>query len=276
MNSTIERMNMRNSGFRIVFIGLFSLILAFIIYSRLTSPSEQTTMIIPELRNLAYAILAITFASLISIAYGISRILKAELHGEANPGSTIYYIATVFSDNKYLKIMIISSIGYGIIFGFLSQIFVYKNNISFIDQGIMIPSVNIVPCCNIPGYVPMFTAYITDHFLVLLIPINIILAVTVSALVGFNFALSFYILKLTRISKNKISIFQSIGLTGGLFVGCPTCAGSIFSALLGFGAGTTIAVLALFQTLFIAITIPVLIITPLFMIHKIQRKYSGC
>lgn len=276
MNSTIERMNMRNSGFRIVFIGLFSLILAFIIYSRLTSPSEQTTMIIPELRNLAYAILAITFASLISIAYGISRILKAERHGEANPGSTIYYIATVFSDNKYLKIMIISSIGYGIIFGFLSQIFVYKNDISFIDQGIMIPSVNIVPCCNIPGYVPMFTAYITDHFLVLLIPINIILAVTVSALVGFNFALSFYILKLTRISKNKISIFQSIGLTGGLFVGCPTCAGSIFSALLGFGAGTTIAVLALFQTLFIAITIPVLIITPLFMIHKIQRKYSGC
>ena len=276
MNSTIERMNMRNSGFRIVFIGLFSLILAFIIYSRLTSPSEQTTMIIPELRNLAYAILAITFASLISIAYGISRILKAERHGEANPSSTIYYIATVFSDNKYLKIMIISSIGYGIIFGFLSQIFVYKNNISFIDQGIMIPSVNIVPCCNIPGYVPMFTAYITDHFLVLLIPINIILAVTVSALVGFNFALSFYILKLTRISKNKISIFQSIGLTGGLFVGCPTCAGSIFSALLGFGAGTTIAVLALFQTLFIAITIPVLIITPLFMIHKIQRKYSGC
>lgn len=276
MNSTIERMNMRNSGFRIVFIGLFSLILAFIIYSRLTSPSEQTTMIIPELRNLAYAILAITFASLISIAYGISRILKAERHGEANPGSTIYYIATVFSDNKYLKIMIISSIGYGIIFGFLSQIFVYKNNISFIDQGIMIPSVNIVPCCNIPGYVPMFTAYITDHFLVLLIPINIILAVTVSALVGFNFALSFYILKLTKISKNKISIFQSIGLTGGLFVGCPTCAGSIFSALLGFGAGTTIAVLALFQTLFIAITIPVLIITPLFMIHKIQRKYSGC
>ena len=276
MNSTIERMNMRNSGFRIVFIGLFSLILAFIIYSRLTSPSEQTTVIIPELRNLAYAILAITFASLISIAYGISRILKAERHGEANPSSSIYYIATVFSDNKYLKIMIISSIGYGIIFGFLSQIFVYKNNISFIDQGIMIPSVNIVPCCNIPGYVPMFTAYITDHFLVLLIPINIILAVTVSALVGFNFALSFYILKLTRISKNKISIFQSIGLTGGLFVGCPTCAGSIFSALLGFGAGTTIAVLALFQTLFIAITIPALIITPLFMIHKIQRKYSGC
>jgi len=276
MNSMTERMNMRNSGFRIVFIGLSSLILAFIIYSRLTSPSEQTTMIIPELRNLAYAILAITFASLISIAYGIFRILTAERHGDAKPDSMLYYIGTILSDNKCLKIMIISSIGYGIIFSFLSQIFVYKNDISFIEQGIPVPSANIIPCCNIPGYVPMFTAYITDHFLILLIPINIILAVTVSVLVGFNFALSFYTLKLTRISKNKTSVFQSIGLTGGLFVGCPTCAGSIFSALLGVGAGTTIAVLALFQTLFIAITIPVLIITPLVMIHRIQRKYSGC
>jgi hypothetical protein len=276
MDSMTERMNMRNSGFRIVFIGLFSLILAFIIYSRLTSPSEQTTMIIPELRNLAYAILAITFASLVSIAYGIYRILTAELLGAARPGSILYYIAIILSDDKCLKIMIISSIGYGIIFSFLSQIFVYKNDISFIEQGITVPSVNIIPCCNIPGYVPMFTAYITDHFLILLIPINIILAVTVSVLVGFNFALSFYTLKLTRISKNKTSVFQSIGLTGGLFVGCPTCAGSIFSALLGFGAGTTIAVLALFQTLFIAITIPALIITPLVMIHRFQRKYSGC
>src|SRR5215211_2002747 len=233
MDSIKERMNLQNSGFRIAFIGLFSLILAFIIYSRLTSPSEQTTMIIPELRNLAYAILAITFVSL-------------------------------------------SSIGYGIIFGFLSQIFIYKNDISFTEQGIVIPSVNIIPCCNIPGYVPMFTAYLSDHFLVLLIPINVILAVTVSALVGFNFALSFYTLKLTKITKNKISFFQSIGLTGGLFVGCPTCAGSIFSALLGFGAGTTIAVLALFQTLFIAITIPALLITPLLVIHRIQRRSSVC
>ena len=275
MDSAEQWINLRDSGFRMAVIGLFSLILAFIIYSRLTTPSEQTTMIIPELKNLAYAILAITFASLASIGYGIYRILKAQQQ-LVNKGSTLYYIAKVFSDNKYLKIMVISSIGYGIIFGFLSQIFIYNNNISFMEQGILVPSVNIVPCCNIPGYVPTFTAYLTDHFLVLLIPINIILAITVSALVGFNFALSVYTLKLTRMSKNKVSFMQSIGLTGGLFVGCPTCAGSIFSTLLGFSAGTTIAALALFQTLFIAITVPALIITPLLIIHKIRRKSSVC
>jgi hypothetical protein len=266
---------MRDSGFRMAIIGLFSLILAFIIYSRLTTPSEQTTMIIPELKNLAYAILAITFASLASIGYGIYRILKAQQQA-VNTGSTLFHIAKVFSDNKYLKIMVISSIGYGLIFGFLSQIFIYNHNISFREQGILVPSVNIVPCCNIPGYVPMFTAYLTDHFLVLLIPINIILAITVSVLVGFNIALSVYTLKLTRMSKNNVSFMQSIGLTGGLFVGCPTCAGSIFSTLLGFSAGTTIAALALFQTLFIAVTIPALIIAPFLIIHKIRRKSSVC
>jgi hypothetical protein len=257
------------------FIGLVSLILAFIIYSRLISPAGQTTIIIPELRNLAYAILAITFMSLSSIGYGIYRILIAEHQGAVN-SSTLYYIAMVFLDNKYLKIMVISSIMYGIVFGFLSQIFIYKNNISFIEQGISIPSVNVVPCCNIPGYVPMFTAYLTDHFLILLIPINIILAITVSILVGFNIALSIYTLKSTRMAKNKTPLIQSIGLTGGLFVGCPTCAGSIISALLGISAGTTIAALALFQTLFIAITIPALIISPLLMIHRVQKKSFVC
>jgi hypothetical protein len=275
MDSGKEQRDMRNSGFRMAFIGLFSLILAFIIYSRLISPAGQTTMIIPELKNLAYAILAITFMSVSSIGYGIYRILLAE-HQEAVNGSALYYIAMVFSDDKYLKIMVISSIMYGIIFGFLSQIFIYKNNISFIEQGITIPSVNIVPCCNIPGYVPMLTAYLTDHFLVLLIPINIILAVAVSVLVGFNVALSLYTLKFIKMAKNKAPFIQSIGLTGGLFVGCPTCAGSIFSALLGISAGTTIATLALFQTLFIAIAIPALIISPLLMIHRIQRKSFVC
>ncbi len=275
MNSMKEFTAMRNSGFRIAFIGLSSLILAFMIYSRLASP-EQNTIIVQELVNLAYAIIAITFASLAAIGYGIYRIFKAERHRVTNTNSKLHYVAIVFSDSKYVKIMVLTSIGYGIIFGFLSQIFVYNYDISLSDQGITIPSVSITPCCNIPGYVPMLTAYITDHFLVLLIPINIILAVTVSALVGFNVALSIYAYRLTRMSKNKASLFQSVGFTGGLFVGCPTCAGSIFSTLVGFSAGTTIAFLALFQTLFIAITIPVLIVTPLLIIHRMKRLSSAC
>jgi hypothetical protein len=266
-----EQRDIRNSGFRMAIIGLTSLIISFIIYSRLTTPTGQTTLIVPGLENLAYAILAITFLSLASIGYGVYRILIAERRGAASR-NILYYVATVFLDNKYLRIMIISSVMYGIIFGFLSQIFVYNSNISFGEQGITVPSVDVIPCCNIPGYVPMLTAYLTDHFLILLIPINIILAVTVSVLVGFNVALSIYTFRITRMTKNKTPFIQSVGLTGGLFIGCPTCAGSIFSALLGISAGTSIAVLALFQTFFIAVTIPALLISPFLMIHRIRGK----
>ena len=271
MESTKEHKDIRNSGFRMALIGLVSLVLAFLIYSRLTSPTGQTTMIMPELKNLAYTILAITFMSLGSIGYGVYRILIAE-HRGAIRGSSRYFIGLILLDNQYRRIMLISSIMYGVVFGFLSQIFIYNNSISFFEQGITVPSVNVVPCCNIPGYVPMLSVYLTDHFLVLVIPINIILAITVSVLVGFNVTLSFLTFKNARISKNKIPLIQSIGLTGGLFVGCPTCAGSIFSALLGISAGTSIAVLALFQTFFIGVTIPALLVSPLLMIRTIQRK----
>lgn len=275
MEFTREHKDIRSSGFRMALIGLVSLVLAFLIYSRLTSPAGQTTMIMPELKNLAYTILAITFMSLGSIGYGVYRILIAE-HRDAISCSSQYFIALILLDNKYRRIMLISSVMYGVVFGFLSQIFIYNNSISFFEQGITVPSVNVVPCCNIPGYVPMLSVYLTDHFLVLIIPINIILAIIVSVLVGFNIALSFHTFKFARISKNKTPLIQSIGLTGGLFVGCPTCAGGIFSALLGISAGTSVAVLALFQTFFIGVTIPALLISPLLMIRTIRRKSFRC
>jgi hypothetical protein len=275
MESTREHKGIRSSGFRMALIGLVSLVLAFLIYSRLTSPAGQATMIMPELKNLAYTILAITFMSLGSIGYGVYRILIEKRRGAIN-GSSQYFIALILLDNKYRRIMAISSVMYGVVFGFLSQIFIYNDSISFLEQGITVPYVNVVPCCNIPGYVPMLSVYLTDHFLVLIIPINIILAITVSVLVGFNIALSFHTFKFARVSKNKTPLIQSIGLTGGLFVGCPTCAGSIFSALLGISAGTSIAVLALFQTFFIGVTIPALLISPLLMIRTIRRKSFRC
>ena len=214
-----------------------------------------------------------------SITYGLVKIFKAEQQGSMNSNSLVYYITNAFSENKYWKVMVIAAIAYGIFFGFLSQIFIYRNDISFSQQGIAIPSINIVPCCNIPGYVPMFSAYVTDHFLVLLIPLNIILAVVVSGLVGFNTALGVYAFKIsTKIrSTKKISLIGSVGAAGGLFVGCPTCAGSFFSALLGFGVvGESITVLASFQTLFIGLSIPVLIITPFLVARSIRTNYRTC
>lgn len=265
---------LRNSGFRIAFVGLFSLIMGFIIYYRLTIPSgEQPVIITLYLKNLANAIFILTIASMISIGYGAFRVFKAEQQITYNTNSLMSYITAVFTDNKYWKVMIISAIGYGIFFGFLSQIFIYRGDISFTAIGISVPSINVITCCNVPGYVPLFAAYITNHFLILLIPINIILAVVISVLVGFNISLNLFAYKMMKMQgTRKLTFFESIGVTTGLFVGCPTCAGSLFSALFGFGSvgGTAVALLAPFQTLFIIISIPALIISP-FLIARLIR-----
>lgn len=267
---------LRNSGFRIVLLGVSSLILAFMIYGRLTSPSgEQPVMITPYLMNLANAVFTIIFVSILFVGYGIYRIFKAEQRLTANTNSLIFYITAAFLDNKYWKIMAIFAVVYGIFFGFLSQIFIYRYDVSFSEQGTIIPSVNVIPCCNLPGYVPMLTAFPTDHFLIMIIPINIILAVAVSVMVGFNISLAIYAFNLQKAQNTKrMSFVGSVGAITGLFIGCPTCAGSLFSILLGYGVGTTMAFLAPLQTLFILISIPSLILAPFLIGHGIRGRYS--
>ena len=267
---------LRNSGIRIVFLGLFPLVLTFIIYGRVTTPSgEQPVMITPYLMNLANAVLIIIFLSLLFVGYGIYRIFKAEQRLKTNTNSLMSYITAAFLDNKYWKVMAISAIIYGIFFGFLSQIFIYRYDISFSEQGITVPSVNVIPCCNMPGYVPMLTVFPTDHFLIMIIPINIILAVIVSFMVGFNISLTLYAFNLDKAQNTKrVSSVGSVGAISGLFVGCPTCAGSLFSMLLGYSVGTTMAVLAPFQTLFILISIPSLILAPFLIGRRIRSRYS--
>ncbi len=273
---------LRESGFRVLFVGFFSLIIAFTIYSRLTMPSSELLRVeSQELTGLAWGMLAITAASMASMAYGAYIIFRSEyIRTSSSPtNSLISFITGVFSDRNYWKIMILAAIGYGIFFGFLSQILVYRADVSFTERGIEVPSLDLIPCCAAPGYMPMATLYITDHFLILIIPLNVILATVVSLLVGFNVALSIFAFRLKKSLQTKTSLAAGIGATSGLFVGCPTCAGSLISALLGIGiagaGGTSASVLAPFQTLFIAASIPALVVAP-FLTARSIRSASSC
>jgi hypothetical protein len=273
---------LRESGFRVFFVGFFSLIIAFLIYSRLTMPSSELLRVeSQELTGLAWGMLAITAASMASMAYGAYIIFRSEyIRTASSPTSSlISFITGAFSNRKYWKIMIVAAIGYGIFFGFLSQILVYRADVSFTEKEIEVPSLDLIPCCAAPGYMPMVTFYITDHFLILIIPLNVILATIVSLLVGFNVAMSIFAFRLKKSLQTKTSLAAGIGATSGLFVGCPTCAGSLISALLGIGiagaGGTSASVLAPFQTLFIAASIPALVVAP-FLTARSIRSASSC
>ncbi|HXV46573.1 MAG TPA: hypothetical protein VD736_07870 [Nitrososphaera sp.] len=271
--------SLRESGFRILFVGLFSLVIAFVIYSRLTAPSADPLAVqAQQLTNLAYAVLAIIPASMAAMLYGAHTIFRSEQMRTAGSNSLVSFITGAFANRSYWKIMAVAAIGYGVFFGFLSQILVYRTNVSFTEKGIRVPSVELTPCCAVPGYMPMLTVYITDHFLIFLIPLNVILAAVVSTLVGFNVALAVSAYRLKKSLQAKMSVAAGIGATSGLFVGCPTCAGSILSALVGFGlagAGTSASVLAPFQTLFIAASVPALVAAP-FLIARSIRSVSNC
>jgi hypothetical protein len=277
---------LRESGFRVLFVGAFSLAIAFIIYSQFTMPSSEPLRVeSEELTGLAWGMLAICGASMASMVYGAYIIFRSEqirtttttTLGAAN--SLISFITAAFSNRNYWKIMIVAAVGYGIFFGFLSQILVYRADVSFTERGIEVPSLDLIPCCGAVGYMPMLTIYITDHFLILIIPLNVILATIVSLLVGFNVALSIYAFRMKKLLQTKTSLAAGIGATSGLFVGCPTCAGSLISALLGIGiagaGGTSASVLAPFQTLFIAASIPALVVAP-FLTARSIRSASSC
>jgi hypothetical protein len=275
---------LRESGFRVLFVGAFSLVIAFIIYSQFTMPSSEPLRTESEkLTGLAWSMLAISAASMASMMHGAYIIFRSEqirtMTVAAAANSLISFITAAFSNRNYWKIMIVATVCYGIFFGFLSQILVYRADVSFTERGIEVPSLDLIPCCSMVGYMPMLTIYITDHFLILIIPLNVILATIVSLLVGFNVALSIFAFRMKKSLQTKTSLAAGIGATSGLFVGCPTCAGSLISAILGIGiagaGGTSASVLAPFQTLFIAASIPALIIAP-FLTARSIRSASSC
>ncbi len=105
--------------------------------------------------------------------------------------------------------------------------------------------------------------YVTQHLGLLFVPINLVLLFLLSWLVGLN--ASFAAIAFRFRTKNVgLGWFGGIGAFIGLFSSCPTCAGLAIIALLG-GTGTLSAAFFLgpLQTLFVSLSIPILVGTPI-------------
>ena len=150
-----------------------------------------------------------------------------------------------------------------------------KDNNSIADSQ-NYPKYRLIICCNEIGYVPMLIVSFNKNFSFLLIPINFISGILISALVGFNLSLNIYLLKQlkTRLSNlSKCNIASIIGISSGLFIGCPTCAGSLFYSLAGFSTLIAFSSLSFFQVVFAVISILLLIVSIITMAKILQRIY---
>lgn len=152
----------------------------------------------------------------------------------------------------------------------------YKPELTFTDYGLPPPMAELSLCCGFPGQMPMIYATFTEHWGFQLIPLNLVLLVAVSFLVGLNFALMSKTFAMARKGKG-LGIF---GATTGIFVACPTCAGTTFFLLMNLGITTTTTAATIFlttyqlelQTIFMVLSIPALLVTPLIMARNIRRS----
>ena len=260
-------------------IGFIAIGISFLAYWK-NNHLIVTPAAMPALQRLAISTYIVLFASFGAIGLGLYRFYKTKTL--STDDSIVTIVSNAVNNKRSKQILLASAIGYAIFFGFTSGIILYKPDINATDFGFPNPPyAEISPCCNVPGYMPMILVFFTEHIGLQIIPLNLVLLVAVSFLVGINFALA----SATYFIAKKSSKIGSVGAVTGLFVGCPTCAGTAFMLLFGLGASASTTATTIFlttheiqlQTIFIAVSIPILLITPLIMARNIrQANLKSC
>jgi len=261
-----------NRGKKLVVFGFVIIGILFLLYHRYQNPELVTSNALDPAQRIAYGFYITLVAAFGAIAFGMYRYHKEKVENKGRDLSTIIALATWNSKSR--KIFVATFIGYGIFFSLISGTLVYQPEVNFsIHYGADIPSGFIAPCCGNLGYMPKIIIYLTEHVGLQIIPINLVLQIIVSYLVALNASIA---INAYRISK-KGSGASTIGAATGLFIACPTCAGTFLSIFIGTASGIALSIVLMqLQTLFIAISIPVLIVIPYVMAKKLRNADGSC
>jgi len=267
-----EQSNDINKGKRIIVIGFVIIGILFLVYGRYQDPEVFTPSALEPIQRIALGFYITLIAAFGAIALGMYRYHKGKVQNNGKDLSTI--IAIVTWNSKSRKIFVTVFIVYGIFFSLISGTLIYQPEVNFVTHyGATIPSGFIAPCCDDPGYMPKIIVYLTEHIGLQIIPINLVLQIMVSYLVGLNASIAISAYKISKKGRGA----STIGAAAGLFIACPTCAGTFLSIFIGTASGIALSiVLSQMQTLFIAVSIPVLIITPYVMAKKLRNSDGSC
>lgn len=261
-----------NGGWALVLLGMAAMTALFVLYSRYQDPELLTPGAIDPIQRIAYGFYVILVASLGAISLGMYRWHRHMAEGDGGGLSGI--IARMTWNRRSRRIFVAVFAGYGIFFSLASGTLVYQPEVSFsLHYGADIPSGFIAPCCDAPGYMPKAIIYLTDNIGLQTIPINLVLQVAVSYLVGLNAAVAAGAYSASRGRRGM----GAVGAAAGLFIACPTCAGTLASVFVGTASGIALSLaLAQLQTLFIAVSIPILVATPYLMARKVRGLEGMC
>lgn len=258
----------RGPGARATAAGLGSIAVLFAVYARYaTDPAMAAPGALEGLVRMAYLFYALLFAAMACAAWGARR-----LHYDiaASGSGALARAAAATLARRPRRVFVATLAVYGVAFALMSGALVYQPGVSFSHHyGAEVPSVEVAPCCDAPGYMPKAMVYVTDSVGLQAVPVNLVLQAAVSWLVAVNMSIAAAALSASRARRGA----PGVGAIAGLLVACPTCAGSAASALLGTASGITLSVaLSQAQTGLIAISIPVLLAAPLLLARRIPAR----
>ena len=255
----------------LIIIGFAVIGIIFTLYSNIDdfSITDDSIQAIERLAIGFYIILLLSFGA---IGYGIYRYHHRKSAENTNDILTI--IAKITLNSKSKKIFVVTFVAYSMFFSLTAGLIVYQPDVTFSHHyDAIIPSAHMNICCGEPGYMPTIIVYITEHVGLQIIPINLVLVIIVSYLVGLNTAIAVKAISITK----KSGGLTGIGAITGLFVACPTCVSTFFALFIGSTSAVTFSIiLTQLQTLFVGITIPILLLTPILIAKKIQKNDDNC
>ena len=266
-----QRLRKNHKDRLFILIGFVSILILFLLYSgmrdfSITSDSMQS------IERLSIGFYGLLFLSFGAIGYGLYRYHQRKV--VENQNYILSIIAKMTWNDKSRKIFVGTFIAYGMFFSLTSGLIVYQPEVMFsYHYDAIVPSAHINPCCGDPGYMPQIIVYVTEHIGLQIIPINLVLVMVVTYLVGLNTSLVISAISITKRSGG----LSGLGAATGLFIACPTCASTFFTIFIGSASVVTFSMILLqLQTIFIGITIPVLLVTPIIIARKIQKQNDNC
>jgi hypothetical protein len=247
-------------------LGGVTVLASLLVYQSIVSMHFVQLQNIAILQAVAYLILALTLLGLFVCLFGVTRYLmqNVSLNGGHASSLTAKTLSLALNDKRSFRVFVLSGLAYALLFGFFSSFFVFQPlGIPSAPNGFHVPSALAVLCCGSLGQMPQFVFYLTQQFAILIIPVNLILIIVVSWLVALNAGISAFAYR-NRPKSAGARWLVGLGAFVGLFTACPSCAGFFTLAILGLTGAVGLALtLSSYQTLFILVGLPVLLLTPI-------------
>ncbi len=269
-----------SSLIKISFLGGLTVLTSLLFYQWIISNYPIRTGRIELLEQTAYVVLALILAGVSLVLAAVTRYLMrgARENGTKHSALTGIVISLALNNKRSFRAFVLASLLYGLFFAFVSSFLVFQPSGRFSETyGVSIPSMLPVICCGPIGQMPQFVVYLTQQFAILIVPVNTILLLVVSWLVGLNVAIATY--SYTNQSPSaRGKWFGGLGAIVGLLSVCPTCAGFLLLTMLGLAGAVTFALtLSSLQVVFLAVGLPLLLLTPIITAWRVpQSRATSC